>query len=349
MGQKFFISFNSADRDKAHWIAWTLKEAGHEVAVHDWEIPAGGNAPLWMNSRLAWADRLIAILSPDYVPARYSPMEWASQIWNDPDGTKGSVIPVIVRPTSEMPPLLRGLSRIDLTNCSEDEASRRLIQSVNMPAPPERKPAFEKIEGEPPDSQHAGPTEKPTFVNRAVAGDNSTIVQVYGDNNYVNIGARRTLTLYQFARDSSQSPASKLSPYNRGCRFVGRDSELSSIAAWLDRSAPISVRTLTGQAGLGKTRLAIEATNLALGWTTGFVTSNELRRFVESDSLGRWDWDKPTFVVVDYAEQKAEALSRWISDLSDRLADAQHLPQAKLRILILERYATPNAGWFSDV
>jgi hypothetical protein len=33
MGQKFLISFNSADRTKAHWIAWTLKEAGHEVAV----------------------------------------------------------------------------------------------------------------------------------------------------------------------------------------------------------------------------------------------------------------------------------------------------------------------------
>jgi hypothetical protein len=35
MGQKFFISFNSADQTKAHWIAWTLKEAGHEVAVYD--------------------------------------------------------------------------------------------------------------------------------------------------------------------------------------------------------------------------------------------------------------------------------------------------------------------------
>jgi hypothetical protein len=58
MGQKFFISFNSADRTKAHWIAWTLKNAGHEVAVHDWEIPAGGNAPLWMNTKLAWADPL---------------------------------------------------------------------------------------------------------------------------------------------------------------------------------------------------------------------------------------------------------------------------------------------------
>jgi tetratricopeptide (TPR) repeat protein len=171
MGQKFFISFNSADQTKAHWIAWTLKEAGHEVAVHDWEIPAGGNAPLWMNNRLAWADRLIAVISPDYLPARYSPMEWASQIWNDPDGTKGSVIPVIVRPTTRLPPLLNGLSRIDLTNCSEAEATRRLIQGVDMPAPPQRKPAFDKVEGEAPDSQHTGPPEKPTFVQVNVSGD----------------------------------------------------------------------------------------------------------------------------------------------------------------------------------
>jgi hypothetical protein len=33
-----------------------------------------------------------------------------------------------------------------------------------MPAPPERKPAFEEINGEAPDSQHAGPVEKPTFI-----------------------------------------------------------------------------------------------------------------------------------------------------------------------------------------
>jgi hypothetical protein len=170
MRQKFFISFNSVDRTKAHWIAWILREAGHEVAVHDWEIPAGGNAPLWMNTKLAWADRLIAVISPDYIPARYSPIEWASQIWNDPDGTRGSVIPVIVRPTSKMPPLLKGLSFIDLTNCSEAEAKHRLIKGVDMPAPPERKPAFEKITGEAPDSQHAAPADKPTFVQASVYG-----------------------------------------------------------------------------------------------------------------------------------------------------------------------------------
>jgi TIR domain len=164
MGQKFFISFNSADQTKAHWIAWTLKEAGHEVAVHDWEIPAGGNAPLWMNTKLAWADRLIAVISPDYLPTRYSPVEWAAQIWNDPAGTKGAVIPVIVRPTPRLPPLLNDLSRIDLTNCPEAEAKSRLLKGVDMPAPPELKPAFEQIVAEAPDSRHAGPAEKPIFI-----------------------------------------------------------------------------------------------------------------------------------------------------------------------------------------
>ena len=41
MTQKFFISFNSKPREKAHWTAWTLRQAGHAVALHDWEIPAG--------------------------------------------------------------------------------------------------------------------------------------------------------------------------------------------------------------------------------------------------------------------------------------------------------------------
>ena len=132
MGQKFFISFNSADSTKAHWIGWTLKEAGHQVAVHDWEISAGGNAPLWMNSKLAWADRLIAVVSPDYAPARYSPIEWASQIWDDPDGKKGSVIPVVVRPTSETRPR-EGTEPDRLDEMLGGRARRRLVSGVDMP------------------------------------------------------------------------------------------------------------------------------------------------------------------------------------------------------------------------
>ena len=40
-GLKIFVSYTSADRDWAHWIAWTLKEAGYEPFVHEWEVGAG--------------------------------------------------------------------------------------------------------------------------------------------------------------------------------------------------------------------------------------------------------------------------------------------------------------------
>jgi hypothetical protein len=50
----------------------------------------------------------------------------------------------------------------------KDESRRRLIKGVDIPAPPELKPAFEKIVGEPPDSQHVGPAEKPTLVRVSV-------------------------------------------------------------------------------------------------------------------------------------------------------------------------------------
>jgi hypothetical protein len=40
-GLKIFVSYTSADRDWAHWIAWTLREAGHEPFVHEWEIGPG--------------------------------------------------------------------------------------------------------------------------------------------------------------------------------------------------------------------------------------------------------------------------------------------------------------------
>ena len=47
-GLKIFVSYTSADRDWAQWIAWTLKEAGHEPFVHEWEVGAGENIPAWM-------------------------------------------------------------------------------------------------------------------------------------------------------------------------------------------------------------------------------------------------------------------------------------------------------------
>lgn len=157
MGENFFISFNSADRGAAHWIAWIIRRAGHQVAVHDWELPAGGNIPLWMNERLSWATRLIAVISPHYLPALYSQMEWAAKAWQDPTGALGLVVPVIVQPTPKLPPLLTPLSRVELVGCDEFEAERRLLEAIAARSPPSQRPVFTGILPPKPEDQRRLP------------------------------------------------------------------------------------------------------------------------------------------------------------------------------------------------
>ena len=130
MLQKLFISFTSPDRQKAEWIAWTLRNAGHMIAIHTWDVPPGGNFLFWMNEKLVWADRVIAVVSPDYGTAEYSLVEWLSAFHNDPTGVEGRLVPVIVRPTPDLPPLMRAISHIDITDVDETEAAKRLIDGI---------------------------------------------------------------------------------------------------------------------------------------------------------------------------------------------------------------------------
>lgn len=157
--------------------------------MQDWEIPAGGNAPLRMNQKLAWADRLIAVVSPDYVPARYAATEWAAAVWDDPGGNKGAVVPVVVRPTPHMPPLLRDLSRIDLTGCTEMEAGRRLLAGINGPRPSAKKSAFEQVEAAPPAPEEQGPVSRPLFVEVRVEDGVPRWLKISGAVAAVVVGA----------------------------------------------------------------------------------------------------------------------------------------------------------------
>ena len=61
---KVFISYTSKDREWAFWIARELEALGHTAFVHEWEVPAGGNIPDWMEKRLDEADHVLCVVSP---------------------------------------------------------------------------------------------------------------------------------------------------------------------------------------------------------------------------------------------------------------------------------------------
>jgi tetratricopeptide (TPR) repeat protein len=139
---KIFVSYTSADKDWAHWIAWTLKEAGYTPFVHEWEVPAGGNIPDWMERRVKQADHLIGVFSDRYIDPVYSKSERTAAFWKDPIGKEGFLIPVEVSRVSEWPQFVAPLKRLSLVGLDQDAAREALVVFLKPPTPPPKAPKF---------------------------------------------------------------------------------------------------------------------------------------------------------------------------------------------------------------
>ncbi len=189
---------------------------------------------------------------------------------------------------------------------------------------------------------------------QTVQGDGAVGVQIDGDRNVVTLRAGGTeLVLGQpHKRRGSGAPADErqlLLTEWRATTLVGRRSELESLKAWRDDEAPVALRCVTGKAGSGKTRLAIEACEEAEqeGWVAGFVAAEELARFHQSENLARWHSPQPTLVVIDDAAVSVAMIKTWL----DALAQGRPEGAEKLRILLLERHAEPDSdyGWWATL
>jgi hypothetical protein len=196
------------------------------------------------------------------------------------------------------------------------------------------------------------------------AQDVNQSVVVMGDGNSVSLrfgdtGIKVPLKRKQFPRpERRQKPAPEgrqreldlLIPEAGKLHFVGRKDLLAELRVWLDDESDISVHALIGRAGTGKTRLAVELCKAidsdfaAKGpWVAGFLSPNDLSPVVDTLATHSFAWERPTLLVIDYAAQCHSALGRWL----DRLA-YQKL-ETKLRILLLDREAPENFGWWHEL
>jgi hypothetical protein len=138
----FFISHNKADREWAEWIAWQLEEAEYTTVLQAWDFRPGSNFVLDMQRASAEAQRMIAVLSPDYLAALYTQPEWAAAFARDPTGEKGLLLPVRVR-ECDLKGLLRSIVYIDLLGLDETVAKERLLAGARFErAKPTTAPAF---------------------------------------------------------------------------------------------------------------------------------------------------------------------------------------------------------------
>jgi tetratricopeptide (TPR) repeat protein/nucleoside phosphorylase len=123
----------------------------------------------------------------------------------------------------------------------------------------------------------------------------------------------------------------------------GRESILTELDRWSEGGAPIAVRLIHAEGGVGKTRLAIEwiRRRRAQGWAAGF-----LGKEVPEDWFERlWALGQPVLAVLDYAESRSSLQK----ELLRVLRYAQQEGSGKLRqvrLLLLAR----NAGdWWQSL
>lgn len=182
-----------------------------------------------------------------------------------------------------------------------------------------------------------------------IVGERGIGAQISGDGNTIVVyaGAAELVLTRKHARKAKPITELQLLRVDlRATALVGRDGDLAALGTWLASDRPVSVRCITGRAGVGKTRLAVELCEQAErdGWTTGFALYSQFPKFVKG-SAG-WRWVKPTLVVIDYAAALAGALADLLKILArpETQAGGQ-----KLRVLLLERHAERNLGWWADL
>lgn len=109
-----------------------------------------------MEDRLTQANRLLGVFSDLYCEALYSQSESWAAYWQDPAGRSGFLVPVEVRKVTKWPVFIEPLKRLSLIDFNESEASKRLLEFLQLPKPPSEKPAFP--------GAHAAPIGSATFI-----------------------------------------------------------------------------------------------------------------------------------------------------------------------------------------
>ena len=99
------------------------------ILIQAWDFHAGGNFVLEMDRAARQSLRTIAILSNDYLAAKFTAAEWAAAFARDPTGTGGVLLPVRVG-DCQPEGLLRAIAYVDLLGLDEASAKRTLLARV---------------------------------------------------------------------------------------------------------------------------------------------------------------------------------------------------------------------------
>jgi hypothetical protein len=129
VAKDFFVSYTAADKAWATWIAYILEADGFAVTIQEWDFRPGSNFAAEMDKALKQCPRMIAVLSPAYLKARFPTAEWTAVFADDPEGAKNALVPIMVeecRPEG----LLSQVVQIRIHGLDEAAARKQVLEGV---------------------------------------------------------------------------------------------------------------------------------------------------------------------------------------------------------------------------
>ena len=138
-------------------------------------------------------------------------------------------------------------------------------------------------------------------------GDQNIVVQNTGSHVVIQVGTEKleSLSHAQYLSPYQQSAGERrlLIAQAQGIPFylAPRENDLLHLRDWLDQPNTISLRTLLGRAGTGKTRTAVEFVNREQSradWNFGWLSGDELQRFNHQEQLAPTVPERPAILLV---------------------------------------------------
>ncbi|EFC83388.1 toll/interleukin-1 receptor domain-containing protein [Parafrankia sp. EUN1f] len=237
----FAVSYADSDKPWAEWVAWHLEDVGYRVHIEAWDVVAGTHRPAGAHAVLTQARRLVAVVSENYLVADRVQTDWLSFWAADPGGLSRALLPVRVDDSPVPDLLFAQIAPVSLVGLGEDEARRRLLDAVDAALAGRVKPS---VPPPFPAASAQASTSSPGPEGKKPGRDPS-----------------RT----RVDSTSAEGRVTRLRPDDALAAdvFVGRGRETGELLGLLAPAAhgarPVTVVSVSGMGGIGKTALALRA------------------------------------------------------------------------------------------
>jgi hypothetical protein len=202
-----------------------------------------------MQRAMGESDRTIAVLSPAYLAAKFTQIEWSAAYAKDPTGEQGKLLPVRIA-DFEPPAIFSAVVYIDLVGLTEDTARGALLKGISRErSKPLTRPAFPTV-------ANAAPL-LPAALGAAGAvgpGEPAARAGVQASPFHPLVAGIEAAS-YLYATRVHNFLRQYVGALDRPVPFGGREKELSALSSWLDDPHERPYLLLSGRAGCGKSAL----------------------------------------------------------------------------------------------